>query len=457
MTSITTSRRNRLRFWPLSPSGSCWCAALLWSIAVAYIRGLFVLPILLFEGGPIRAAVEKSRERMAGFSWTIGGFVLGWHAVVVLCAPLAGLLYAWIAVRLIQVAGARLSILVPVAVLLLLAQGWLMAVVAFVQVAGASILTTQFYEERSEGRAATWALVANATPARRFYVPWWAWAIGMAYLGFSCVTTGLQLVETTRAERLASITAHRGASRDAPENSLSAIRKAIELGADYAEIDVHITADGIPVVVHDEDFQRLAGDPRKPGAMTLEEVRSIDIGSRFDRTFAGERVPTLEEVIETARGEIKLNIELKPTKTDRERLAIAVAQLIAGKRFESDCFVTSLDRQAVQIAHSQNPRLRTGRIVSAAVGDVTRLDVDVLSVRTGMITDALLSRAHAAGREVHAWTIDDPVVMGELIDRGVDGIITNEPALALAVRSQRSALPVWQRLALSLQSRLSRR
>ncbi len=191
--------------------------------------------------------------------------------------------------------------------------------------------------------------------------------------------------------------------------------------------------------------------------MTLDQVRRIDIGSRFDRAFAGERVATLEEAIDAVRGKIKLNIELKPTKTDRDRLARVVAQLIRAKGFENECFVTSLDHQAVEIAHRQNPKLRTGAIVSAAVGDVTRLDVDVLSVRTGMITELLLDRAHGAGRELHAWTIDDPGVMGRLIDLGVDGIITNDPAAAVAVRSEREALPVWQRLVLSLRSRLSRR
>ena len=136
------------------------------------------------------------------------------------------------------------------------------------------------------------------------------------------------------------------------ENSLSALRRAIELKADYAEIDVHITADGVPIVVHDEDFQRLAGDARRPGEMTLEQVRGIDIGSRFDHAFAGERVATLGEAIDTVRDKIKLNIELKPTKTDRDQLARAVAKLIRDKQFENDCFVTSLDRQAVEICAS---------------------------------------------------------------------------------------------------------
>ncbi len=435
--------------------GAVLAGALLWSVAVAYVRGLFVVPILLFEGGPIRAAFRSSRARMDGFSWIFGGPVLCWHAIVVVSAPLVGLSFTWIALRLIATAGVRVPVLVAIGVGLLLVQGWLLAVIAFVQVAGASILTVQFYNERSNGLAGGWAERAGAARVRRFYVPWWAWAIGLAYLAVSALSSGVRLVDNMRMKREVSITAHRGASREAPENSLSALRRSIELKADYAEIDVHITADGVPVVVHDEDFQRLAGLALRPGEMTLEQVRAIDIGSRFSRAFAGERVATLKEAIELVRGKIKLNIELKPTRTDRDELTRAVAKLIGDERFENECFVTSLDRQAVAAAHRENPRLRTGAIVSAAVGDVTRLDVDVLSIRTGLITDVLLERAHAAGREVHAWTIDDPAVMGRLIDRGVDGIITNDPATALAVRSEREELPVWQRLVLSVQSRLA--
>ena len=222
-----------------------------------------------------------------------------------------GLLFRLLALRLVAMAGSHMTVLIPLGVGLLLVQGWLLAVLAFVQIAGASILTVRFYDERTGGLAVSYASGAGAAPVRRYFVPWWAWVVGLSYLAFSVVTSGARLVETTRTGRKASITAHRGASRKAPENSLSAIRRAIELEADFAEIDVHITADGVPIVVHDEDFQRLAGDPRRPGNMTLEQVRRLDIGSKFDRKFAGERVPTLEETIDLARGKIKLNIELE--------------------------------------------------------------------------------------------------------------------------------------------------
>jgi glycerophosphoryl diester phosphodiesterase len=426
-------------------------------VARAYVRALFVVPILLFEGGSIRAAILSSRERMSGLVRKIGGPVLCWHLIVALIGPLAGMLYVRIAFALLAMAGSRVAVLVPVGVGLLLVNGWLFAVIAFVQVAGASVLTVGFYDERTRGLASRWAAEARIRPARRLYLPWWAWAIGLVYLGFTVITTSTDILKKSRAQHTVWITAHRGASREAPENSLSAIRRAIELGADYAEIDVHVTRDGVPVLVHDEDFQRLAGDARRPGEMTLEELRRIDIGTRFGAAFAGERVATLGEAIDASRGKIKLNIELKPTKIDRDALARAVAVLIHDRQFERDCFVTSLDREAVEIARGSNPDLRTGAIVSAAVGDITRLKVDVLSVRTALVTDLLLDRAHAARREVHAWTIDDPALMGRLIDRGVDGIITNEPSAAMQIRSEREGLPVWQRLVLSLQSRLSRR
>jgi glycerophosphoryl diester phosphodiesterase len=164
-------------------------------------------------------------------------------------------------------------------------------------------------------------------------------------------------------------------------------------------------------------------------------------------------------MIDTARRRIRLNIELKPTDRGhgRDALAMAVADLIRTQDFEAECFVTSLDQEAVAAARRRNPRLRTGAIVSAAVGDISRLPVDVLSVRTGLITDRLLGRAHATGKEVHAWTIDDPKTMGELIDQGVDGLITNDPVAALSVRHERQDLPAWERVILGFRRRLAGR
>jgi glycerophosphoryl diester phosphodiesterase len=428
-------------------------------VTVLYVRGLFILPILLFEGGSIGSALRESRALTRGRSWRPGAVVVGWHAALAVLAPLVAWAYAAACARLITAAGTRLTALVPLAAALLAGHVVLVATLAFAQVAGACLLTVHYFDDRSGGRGRAWAEAVEHAAAQRFRMPAWGWGVGLLAAVVGLTVLGVRLWHEVRIGRVVTVTAHRGSSRDAPENTLAALRKAIEQGADYAEIDVHLTADGVPVVLHDEDLQRLAGVPRRPGELTLAELQRIDVGSRFSPAFAGETVPTLAAAIDTARRRIRLNIELKPTDRGRAReaLATAVADLVRSRDFEAECFVTSLDHEAVAAARRRNPRLRTGAIVSAAVGDISRLPVDVLSVRTGLVTDRLLGHAHAAGKEVHAWTIDDPKAMGELIDQGVDGLITNDPVAALAVRRERQGLPPWERVILGFRRRLAGR
>jgi glycerophosphoryl diester phosphodiesterase len=428
-------------------------------VTLFYVRGLFIIPILLFEGGSVASALRTSRALTSGSAWRPGALVVGWHASAAVLTPLLAWAYAAVCAWLINAAGTRLAVLVPLAAVLLAGHVVLVSTLAFAQVAGACLLTVHFFDDRSGGRGRAWAeAVENAAP-ERFRLPAWGWGLGLLAVVAGLTVLGVRLWQEVRIERVVSVTAHRGSSRDAPENTLAAVRKAIEQGADYAEIDVHLTADGVPVVLHDEDLQRLGGDPRRPGELSLAELQRIDVGARFSPAFAGETVPTLAAMIDTARRRIRLNIELKPTDRGRAReaLATAVADLIRSRDFEAECFLTSLDQEVVASARRRNPRLRTGAIVSAAVGDISRLPVDVLSVRTGLITEGLIGHAHAAGKEVHAWTVDDPKTMGALIDQGVDGLITNDPVAALSVRHERQELPAWGRVILGFRRRLARR
>src|SRR5262249_24099364 len=150
--------------------------------------------------------------------------------------------------------------------------------------------------------------------------------------------------------------------------------------------------------------------------------------SWFDASFAGERVPTLAEVIQLARGRIKLNIELKFFGPDR-RLAREVARLVQEQDFESECLVTSFNYDALQEVKRNNPRLRTGLIVAKALGDVSRPEVEALSARAGALTNNMLHAAHRLGKEVHVWTVNDAGQMARLIKRGVDNILTSDPDL----------------------------
>ena len=170
-----------------------------------------------------------------------------------------------------------------------------------------------------------------------------------------------------------AVTAHRGASVRAPENSMAAFREAYEAGTDYVELDVQRTRDGAIVVIHDGDLMRMGGDPRKVQDLTLAEIETIDIGRKRGPQYAGERVPTLAEVIDYAQGRFRINIELKYNVPDPQ-LAAAVVALLREKQFLDQVVITSLDHAALRQVEKLQPSLETGLIVTAAVGNVTRTD-----------------------------------------------------------------------------------
>lgn len=444
-------------FYIAATIGGILAVTLLIFLGLFYVRTIFALPIALLENRSVWEAFKASRALVEPHLWRVAVWILGWHALVMTAAALVGRFYASGCSALLDYVGTRLILLVPLASALLLLNGILASVLSFAQVAGASFLSVELFDSLSGGRARAWAEGAEPATSGRLQFPRWAWRMGAIGTIISLAVTGVSLVRGLQTGREVTITAHRGSSIDAPENTLAAIRKSIEQGADYVEIDLHLTSEGIPILLHDGDLSRVAGIARSPNEFTLEELQKLDVGSWFSPAFAAERIPTLKQVIDLCRGRIKLNIELKPTGAEREPLALSVADLIRDEGFEGQSFVTSLDAKAVTLAHARNPKLHTGAIISAAVGDVTRLDVDVLSIRTGLVTGLLLGRAREAGKEVVAWTVDDPRVMGELIDQGVDGLITNDPATAIAIRRERQDLPTWQRVVLGFRSRLDGR
>jgi glycerophosphoryl diester phosphodiesterase len=208
---------------------------------------------------------------------------------------------------------------------------------------------------------------------------------------------------------------------------------------------VQQTADGVVVLLHDGDLKRVAGIARKCGDLTFEEIRKLDVGSWFGPAFAGERVPSLAEVIELSRGHIRLNIELKPDGSNPS-LAPAVAHLVTEHQFESECLITSFSYDVLLAVKQHDAHLRTGLIVAYALGDVSRLNLDALSVQTKSLSDDLIRSAHRAGQEVHVWTVNDPRQMDRLIKRGVDNIITDDPDILIRVRDEWTSLTHAERL-----------
>jgi glycerophosphoryl diester phosphodiesterase len=428
-------------FWVAAGIGTVLLLAALAVSAWLLVGWAFALPILLFENQFARQALRASRERVRGAAWRIGSILVGWLAGVMLAGAILEAGFRVAAALVLANVGDHWIVLI----LLLVAKAGLIASVSFVLMVGLGLITRRLYLDRSQ-ELGFFPEGETAMEGDRPAAPWnWYLAL-LSWPLIVLPPLGVWLSVTRyAAERpLTKVTAHRGHARVAPENTLSAMRKAIASGADYAEMDVQLTADGTVVLLHDRDLMRVAGLARRLEEMTYDEVRQLDVGSWFNPAFAAERVPSLADVIHLCRGKMRLNIELKFYGPDR-RLARAVAELLRQEDFESECIITSLNYDGLQEVKRHNPRLRTGLIVAYALGDISRLEVDALSIRADFVSDQVLYAAHRLGREVHVWTVNDERQMLRLMQRGVDNLITSDPDLAVRVRGQWNELTAPER------------
>ena len=241
------------------------------------------------------------------------------------------------------------------------------------------------------------------------------------------------------------IAAHRGAAGKAPENTLAAIHQAIADQADWVEIDVQENTDGEVVVIHDSDFMKLANNPLKIWEASAGELRDIDIGSWYDSSFSGERVPYLEQVLEQVRGHSKLLIELKYYGHD-EMLEQRVIDIVEQADMVEEVAIMSLKHQGIAKVRALRPEWPIGLLAATAVGDLSKVDADFLAVSTNMASPGLVERAHRAEKKVFVWTVNDPVSLSKMVSMDVDGIITDEPEMARSVLAQRAEMTTVQRL-----------
>jgi glycerophosphoryl diester phosphodiesterase len=271
-------------------------------------------------------------------------------------------------------------------------------------------------------------------------------AVGVALLAFV----------VTRTDRPVSVIAHRGASIEAPENTLAAFRLAVNQGADFIEMDVQESADGEVVVVHDSDLMKLGGPPTKIWDMTADELKAVDVGSRVDPKYAGEGVPTLAEVLAAVKGRAKVVIELKSYGHD-VRLEERVVAIVEAAGMVKDCIFMSLDHAMVAKMKRLRPDWRVGVLAAKALGNILTIPADFLAVEAGMANVRFVWRAHRAGRDVYAWTINTPVSMLRMMSCGVDGLITDKPDLGRRAVTRRAELSDAQRFLVAIMIRFGTR
>ncbi len=424
-------------------------------MAVLIIRRLlswaFALPLMLFEDLSPAEALTTSAERTAGHKLIVGFTLVAWGAAgaILSAAPLAivGTLGRW-AVPSFANSTALLEIVIGAFLLLWVV---LSLVVTLIDESMFALLIVRLYgalgsspDAQLSGKEPTERFATNQR--RRISIKWVL--AGLVLAGVLAAVAGSLFMKTVRFDDDVLVIAHRGAAGSAPENTLASIELAVQHGADMVEIDVQETADGEIVVVHDSDLMRVGRSPLKIWDATYEEILEVDVGSWYGPKFSDQRVPTLEQVLKLCKGRAMVDIELK-YYGHNERLEERVAKIVERTGMDDEIVLMSLVSNIVSSMKALRPHWTVGLLTAKAVGDLTTSRADFLAVHVGIANPGFVRRAHAAGKEVFVWTVNDKLNMHRMMSWGVDGVITDYPALAREVIETRAEMSSAERLMLT--------
>lgn len=232
------------------------------------------------------------------------------------------------------------------------------------------------------------------------------------------------------------IIAHRGASHDAPENTLAAARLAWTQGADGLECDVQLTQDGKLAVIHDDDLRRVAGSPLRVAELTMEALREHGVGGWKGEAFVGEKVPALDELLAVLPPGKRIFIELK---NGAESVPELVRCLARSRLNPAQVAIISFHLEAVVAAKKALPRCEVcwildegaagGRIsIDGIVARCREANLDGLDLEARWTAETGLAEPiRAAGLRLYVWTVDDDALAKKLVNQGVEGIATNRP------------------------------
>jgi len=235
---------------------------------------------------------------------------------------------------------------------------------------------------------------------------------------------------------LPRVIGHRGACGLAPENTVASFRKAAELGVRWVEFDVHLSADGVPVVIHDDTVNRTTSGRGKVAALTLAELQALDAGTWFQPRFQGERVPTLEEIV-MLLGKLGLGavVEIKPSPGTEAATAEAAVSLLL-KRWPDHLpppMVSSFEIEALERAHEVAPgigrALLVGRVRDGWEREIDRLGCSALHADQERLDAKTVASVTRAGLPLFAYTVNDAVRAADLFHWGVAAVFSDRPDL----------------------------
>jgi len=237
------------------------------------------------------------------------------------------------------------------------------------------------------------------------------------------------------------VVGHRGAAARAPENTVAGFRLAFETGVPMVELDVALTADGVPVCLHDRTVRRTTDGRGAVARMDADDVRRLDAGSWFGPEFRGEPVPTLAEAL--AAGDGLFNLEIKPVAGSEEVPRVLAAVLAVVRRAEAAdrVLLSSFDRRVVAAAVATQPDVRVALVIErrrdpeTVVDEAVALGVDAVHVHRTRISPELVAACHRVGLPVGAYTVDRPDEARRFARLGVDYLFADDPASVAAALS----------------------
>ncbi|GMG86756.1 hypothetical protein MNKW57_10770 [Biformimicrobium ophioploci] len=431
---------------------------LLWKLWGLLISWIFALPLVTFRGKKPAAALAHSETLTRGYRIEITAFLLAWLAFAVLVYLLSyglfGVLVHW-GTSVFFLSGSESWTASAALVLLMILGALINWSASFVVTASYCLLIARLYMQfriRHYGQPKaintkpatnfTRVLLSRIFPRRRF-TGIHIFAGLLVALGFASAISA-ELFGNLKPEDRVGIIAHRGASYDAPENTLAAIELALQQGADTIEIDVQQTLSGEILVIHDRDLKKVSGADTQVRDLTADDLARFDVGAWKGISYAGERIPTLQQVLDAVKGRAQLFVELKYYGHE-QGFEQGVLALLDGTGMQDSAHIISLNPRGLAAVRALDDGYQLGLLTSVKLGRMLDMDVDFFLVNRVMATRGLVKAAQKRGKRLVVWTINDDVEMSAMISRGVDGIITDRPDLARHVLDRRRELTLAQR------------
>lgn len=244
------------------------------------------------------------------------------------------------------------------------------------------------------------------------------------------------------------VIAHRGASGIAPENTLSAIKEAMAMGADMIELDIRQTRNGTVVIIHDKTVSRTSDGKGSVKDFTFEELGSLDAGSWFHPGFKNEKIPSLDSILQEVKDKAKLLIEVKENRYSG--IEKNIVQLLNKHAAKDWCIIQSFETGVLNNIKNLDPSIEIHKLV---IGNIRGLplhidncirlgsiykynEVAAININFKLLNKKIIQKIHGQGQKVNTWTVNDPEDMKKMIEMDVDGIITNYPDQLIKVLGQ---------------------